>query len=262
MDTHSNSISFNELTDLLSGGQPPLLIDVRREATFLCADRMARVNDWAPALPRAAPIVVMCAHGLEVGADTVQALRLLGFNARYLQGGLQAWQESNGALTVKPTDAPTRWITRARPKIDRIACPWFVRRFVDSHAQFLYVPASEVRSSALAESAIPYDVAPAVAETVFSHIHDACSFDAFVTHYRMTHDPALRDLANIVRGADTGQLGLAPQSAGLLAITLGLSGLYADDHAMLEHGMVIYDALYHWCKEGQAESHTWNPKAA
>lgn len=147
-----------------------------------------------------------------------------------------------------------KWITRERPKIDRIACPWLIRRFIEPDAEFLYVPASQVLEVARAEQAIPYDI-PGVE---LSHVGDKCSFDAFLDKYGLD-DPALHHLAEIVRGADTSRLDLTPQSAGLFALSLGLSANFADDHAMLEHGMVMYDALYSWCRSCQSERHAWPP---
>ena len=147
-----------------------------------------------------------------------------------------------------------KWVTRARPKIDRIACPWLVLRFIDAEAEFLYVPAADVLATAAATGATPYDI-PGVA---MSHVGERCSFDAFLLKYQLT-EPALDRLATIVRGADTARLDLAPQSAGLYAISLGLSRVLTDDHAMLRHGLVMYDALYAWCREGQAETHHWPP---
>ena len=136
-----------------------------------------------------------------------------------------------------------KWVTRARPKIDRIACPWLIQRFIDPEAEFLYVPAAEVLRVAAQTGATPYDV-PGVE---MGHVGERCSFDAFVSKYGLA-DPALARLAAIVRGADTDCLDLTPQSAGLYAISLGLSRCHADDHAMLAHGLVMYDALYAWCK--------------
>lgn len=145
-----------------------------------------------------------------------------------------------------------KWITRERPKIDRIACPWLILRFIDQDAEFLYVPASEVLAVAAKIGATPYDI-PGVE---LSHVGEQCSFDAFLAKYRIT-DPALVQLADIVRGADTSRLDLTPQSAGLYAISLGLSRVFADDHEMLRHGLVMYDALYAWSREGQHETHNW-----
>jgi hypothetical protein len=147
-----------------------------------------------------------------------------------------------------------QWITRARPKIDRIACPWLIARFIDPQAEFLYVAAADVLRIAAETDATPYDI-PGVE---MGHDGELCSFDAFLKKYQLT-DPALAQLARIVRGADTARLDLAPEAAGLLAISLGLSRNYTDDHAMLAQGLVIYDALYAWCQDGQAETHRWAP---
>ena len=148
-----------------------------------------------------------------------------------------------------------KWITRERPKIDRIACPWLVARFIDPEAEFLYVPARDVLRVAAETGAVPYDI-PGVEMT---HVGELCSFDAFIAKYKLT-DPALVQLAVIVRGADTSRLDLAPQSAGLYAISLGLSHTFSDDHEMLRHGMVVYDSLYAWCRSCQGEAHNWPPK--
>jgi hypothetical protein len=148
-----------------------------------------------------------------------------------------------------------KWVTRERPKIDRIACPWLVTRFIDKEPEFLYVPSDRVLTVAKETGAIPYDV-PGVELT---HVGDRCSFDTFLEKYRLD-DPALRQLAEIVRGADTSRLDLTPQSPGLFAISLGLSAVFADDHEMLRHGLVMYDALYAWCKSCQSETHNWPPK--
>ncbi len=148
-----------------------------------------------------------------------------------------------------------KWVTRERPKIDRIACPWLIARFIDKDAEFLYVPSDEVIRVAEESGATPYDI-PGVE---MSHVGELCSFDAFLRKYDL-RDPALQQLALIVRGADTSRLDLTPQSAGLYAISLGLSQSFAKDHEMLRHGMVMYDALYAWCKDCQRESHNWPPK--
>jgi hypothetical protein len=147
-----------------------------------------------------------------------------------------------------------KWVTRERPKIDRIACPWLITRFIDREPEFLYVPAADVLRVAADTGATPYDI-PGVE---FSHVGELCSFDAFLKKYALD-EPALQQLAAIVRGADTSLLDLTPQSAGLYAISLGLSRTFADDHEMLRHGLVIYDALYAWCRECQSESHNWPP---
>jgi hypothetical protein len=148
-----------------------------------------------------------------------------------------------------------KWITRERPKIDRIACPWLVTRFIDNQAEFLYVSAGDVLRVAEKTGAIPYDI-PGVELT---HVGELCSFDAFLSKYKLG-DPALMQLAVIVRGADTSRLDLTPQSAGLYALSLGLSQNFSDDHEMLKHGMVMYDALFAWCKDCQNEAHNWPPQ--
>src|SRR4051812_13142434 len=148
-----------------------------------------------------------------------------------------------------------QWITRERPKIDRVACPWLIARFIDTDAEFLFVPPDRVRATADATGAIPYDV-----EGVeLSHVGPRCSFDAFVEKYDL-EEPALTELARIVRGADTARLDAAPECAGLLAMSLGLSRLFQDDHEQLRHGFVMYEALYAWLREARQETHTWNPQ--
>jgi hypothetical protein len=146
-----------------------------------------------------------------------------------------------------------KWITREHPKIDRIACPWLITRFIDKQPEFLFVPAGDVLLLAGKTGAIPYDIAG----VELTHVGEECSFDTFLKKYGLAN-PALQDLAVIVRGADTDRLDLAPQCAGLLAISLGLSHNFADDHQMLEHGLIMYDALYAWCCHARGERHSWN----
>jgi hypothetical protein len=147
-----------------------------------------------------------------------------------------------------------KWVTRERPKIDRIACPWLIARFIEPDAEFLYVPSEQVLAVARETGAIPYDVP----DVELTHVGDLCSFDALLGKYALK-DPALQALALIVRGADTSRLDLSPQAAGLYAISLGLSDIFKDDHEMLRHGMVLYDALYAWCARLQHETHNWPP---
>jgi rhodanese-related sulfurtransferase len=242
------SISAATLRQSIRGSEPPLVIDVRRnerfrESPYLLKGALrrdpARVEEWKKTLPRAAGVVVYCVHGHEVSQNVAKAL-----GARYLEGGIEHWREDGGDLLHKPKDSSTRWVTRERPKIDRIACPWLIRRFIDPDAEFLYVPTPEVHRTAEEKTAVPYDIP----EVEFSHDGERCSFDAFLAKFHLK-DPALDKLALIVRGADTSRLELAPQAPGLAAISLGLSCNFADDHEMLEHGMVMYDALYAWCRE-------------
>jgi len=252
----STSITAAELKSALAGKQAPLVIDVRRSPAFRAAPDMAagalrrdpaEVASWSRELPRASSVVVYCVHGHEVSQNAAQALRDAGMAARYLEGGLEeGWKAAAGELLSKPKEAASRWVTRERPKIDRIACPWLVSRFIDPEAEFLYVPSKEVLRTAKEQTATPYDVP----DVHFSHDGELCSFDAFLKIYRLTEDPALARLAVIVRGADTARMELAPQAAGLLAVSLGLSRNFKDDHEMLKHGMVVYDALYAWCRDG------------
>jgi hypothetical protein len=151
-----------------------------------------------------------------------------------------------------------KWVTRERPVIDRIACPWLIARFIDKGAEFLFVPPDQVLPVAKETGATPYDV-PGVE---FSHVGDGCSFDAFASKYGLDRDPAITTIAAIVRGADTGRPDLTPQSAGLLAVSMGLRDVTPDDHEVLKHGFVIYDALYAWASRRKAEAHNWPPAMA
>jgi rhodanese-related sulfurtransferase len=258
-------ISVADLKSAHGAPNRPLILDVRKAPAFrdsreTIAGALRRdpeaVAQWVQALPRGAEVVAYCVHGHEVSQAVAKALTAQGIRARYLDGGFAKWKAQKGAMDAKPAGASTRWVTRERPKIDRIACPWLVSRFVDRDAEFFYVPSGEVRDTAKAKDAVPYDVP----EVHFTHEGERCSFDAFLRHYGLGGDPALERLALIVRGADTARLELAAQAPGLAAVSLGLSRLFADDHEMLRHGMVLYDALYAWCRDGQTERHTWNPQ--
>jgi rhodanese-related sulfurtransferase len=262
----ARAISPSQLRVDLAGRTPPIVIDVRRRPAFTAAREMIagalrrdpeHVSAWSKSLPAASSVVLYCVHGHEVSQKAAAVLASTGITAHYLEGGLEeGWKSLDGMLDPKPANASTKWVTRERPKIDRIACPWLISRFIDPEAAFLYVPSTEVLRSAKETDAVPYDIA----DVHFTHDGERCSFDAFLKHYRLT-DPALHELATIVRGADTARLDLAPQAPGLAALSLGLSRNFQDDLEMLGHGMVMYDALYTWCKEGKQEVHTWNPLA-
>jgi len=183
------------------------------------------------------------------------AIRGAGIDARSLEGGITGWAELGLPLRKKIADAPGGWVTRERPKIDRIACPWLIRRFIDAKARFLFVPTEVVFDVAATAGATAFDIPGA---EPFSHDGELCSFDAFLRVYEI-RDAALDTLAIIIRGADTARPDLAPQAAGLLALSLGLSANFADDHTMLEHGLTMYDALYTWCRSCQGETHNWTP---
>jgi len=264
------AISVLELNSSIGTAQAPLILDVRRSPAFDGSERMiagalrrdpSTVSLWPDSLPRGRVLVVYCVHGHEVSQISAMLLRDAGFDARYLEGGVEAWLAIEGPSMAKPSKAlgspweGRAWITRERPKIDRIACPWLIRRFVDPFAIFRYVAPEHVASVAKAERAVPYDI-PGV---TFSHDGDLCSFDAVIKQFDL-RDAALARLADIVRGADTQRPDLTPQSAGLLAISLGLSAAMPDDHAMLDYAMGIYDALYLWCRDVSGERHAWPPK--
>ena len=271
--SHSSSFSCSPgaLAALSGAPDAPLLIDVRKNEAFAASDHTLtgalrrdplQVDTWASTLPPATSVLVYCVHGHEVSQNTMQTLRQRGIQANFLEGGIDAWRAQGLPLSAKPVGGATRWVTRERPKIDRIACPWLLRRFVDAQAQFLYVPTEQVAAMAQRESAMAYDVGPQVASTRFTHEGALCNFDAFIRIHRLGADTALAKLATIVRGADTDRLDLAPQCAGLLAVSLGMSRNMSDDLAMLDTMLPVYDALYAWCRDavaGTDEKHNWKP---
>jgi len=259
----ASATSVSELAKVLGSARAPLLIDVRRDPTFKSAEHLIAgavrrspdtVEQWRGTLPNDRLVMAYCAHGGEVSQGVASSLEALGFSASYLAGGIAAWSAQSLPLRRKlaEDEGPTTWVTRERPKIDRIACPWLIRRFIDPDATFVYVPADRVLAVAKETGATPYDVAG----VEFTHEGDRCSFDTIMRIYEIA-DPALDHLATIVRGADTSRHDLSPQCGGLFAISLGLSANFSDDHEMLGHGMVIYDALYTWCRSLQEERHNW-----
>lgn len=281
----SSSISPEAFNARLGRADTPLVLDVRRQPRFdesprllACALRCAPEDVAALAASRpAGEAVVYCVYGHNVSQEAAALLQAAGWRAHPVAGGIDGGQEgaddeqarahwhAQPPLTfAKRADwgvtgeQASRWITRERPKIDRIACPWLVRRFIDPRAEFFYVPTDQVLGQAQALGAVAYDIPGAPV----SHVGELCSFDALLLGFDL-HDAALDLLATIVRGADTDHLELAPQSAGLLAFSLGLSRLNAaDDHAMLEAAMPVYDALYAWCRDRVAardETHNWKP---
>ncbi len=260
MDTVTPSLSASELLHRLGSAQAPLVVDVRRAEAFAADETLIAgatwrdpfaVADWERYLPRHRPVAVYCVHGHEISRNACGALRAAGVDARYLEGGIEAWRAA-GAPTIRKLadpaipsrpNAPSVWATRERPKIDRIACPWLIRRFIDPLAQFEYFAPSEVFDRARVRGATPYDVPGAR----FTHRGERCSFDAFLEDFGLC-DPSLDRLARIVRGADTDRPELAPESAGLAAISLGLGERCSDDQELLERGLVLYDALFAWCR--------------
>ncbi|MDX8353522.1 sulfurtransferase/chromate resistance protein [Cognatiyoonia sp. IB215182] len=197
-------------------------------------------------------IVCVCQKGLKLSHGVAAYLRADGYDAQVLEGGNHAWRAAGlPRLDVKKVPGST-WVTRHRPKIDRIACPWLIRRFVDPNATFLFVPPATVMDVAARFDATPFDI-----EGVeWSHEGEDCTFDMMIKTFGLSH-PALDALATIVRAADTNQHALAPQAAGLLAISVGLSRMFREDNAQLNAGMIVYDALYRWARDGQNEGHDW-----
>jgi len=256
--TAYHSISVADLFGRLGSPRWPVVLDVRRAPayekdpeTLPAAVRCPpeEVEAFAASLAAGTEAVCVCVHGHEVSQGAASALRARNVAARYLEGGIEAWRAAGAAALRKhaqlgvPGPRPSRWMTRERPKIDRIACPWLVRRFVDPRAEFVYLPVAEVLDAARREHAIAFDI-PGGA---IAHDGELCSFDVLLREFGL-RNPALDVLARIVRGADTNRPELTPQSPGLLAVSQGLSRLCPDDHEMLAHGMVVYDALYAWCR--------------
>ncbi|MGH6924877.1 MAG: chromate resistance protein ChrB domain-containing protein [Propylenella sp.] len=263
------TISAEELAALLGTPFCPPIVDVRREAVFKDAETLIAsaawrdhqgARDWARDYRDKAP-VVYCAHGHNVSELAAALLQQQGVPARILAGGIDAYAAAGGPM-VRRTQwydpaggRPSVWVTRARPKIDRIACPWLIRRFVDPAAEIHFVAAEWVRDIAEEMGGIPFDIP----DVTFSHVGERCSFDTFLDILGLD-DPGLRDLAIIVRGADTDRHELSPQAPGLLAVSLGLSLAYADDQQQLAAGIAIYDGLFAWCRYGRGEKHDWNPE--
>jgi rhodanese-related sulfurtransferase len=246
------SISPHDLYARLGTASAPVLVDVRRADAFAADDRLIvgafhvspdDVERWSKDLPSGVQVVAYCKAGHEVSQGAAKALQAAGIEAAYLEAGIAGWNEKGLPTRRKVAGASDKWVTREHPKIDRIACPWLISRFIEPRAQFLYVPPNDVLAVAKKTGATPYDIKGAE----FGHVGDRCSFDAIVRIYDI-HDPALYHLATIVRGADTSRPDLTPQCEGLLAISYGLSANFPDDHEMLRHGMSVYDALYTWCR--------------
>jgi rhodanese-related sulfurtransferase len=225
-----------------------------------------RTGQWMNEIPHnrlgGSQVVLSCVKGMKVSQAAAAELRLRGINATILEGGSLAWVQA-GYPTIKKAGVlggignrdsrASRWVTRIQPKIDRIACPWLISRFLDPAARFFYVASDQVVNAGLELDAVPYDVDG----VEITHVGPTCSFDTLISHYDI-HHPALDRVALIVRGADTARLDLAPEAAGLLAISLGNSKMAGpDDHVALERGLAVYDALYTWARFAAGETHNW-----
>ena len=262
----NTSISASQLMRLVGVPGAPVIVDVRKDLDYEADTRLlpgARRRDakavasWTHEL-QSKHVVVACQRGGSRSEGAAAWLREAGVNAEVLEGGYEAWRKASGFLvkteTLQERDAQGRtvWVTRARPKVDRIACPWLIRRFVDPDAMFLFVAQSEVREVAERYGGAPFDID----DTFWSHRGELCTFDVMVREFGLD-SPVLNDLALIVRGADTARLDLAQQSSGLLAMSLGLSRMFRDDLEQLEAGMLLYDAFYRWRRDAAEEGHDW-----
>ena len=269
-----NVITPEKLARLIGRPDCPSLIDVCTEEDFACDPRLVPgavrrshrdVAEWAPEFAAGRSAVVICQKGLKLSQGVAAWLRHAGVPADSLEGGALGWAAAGLPMVpvdkLPPRDAKGRtvWVTRSRPKVDRIACPWLIRRFVDPNAVFLFVLPAEVMGVAERFSATPFDIE---GEGVFwSHRGERCTFDVMVEEFGLATAPLSR-LATIVRGADTARMDLAPEAAGLLAASLGLSRMYADDIEQLAAGMTLYDAFYRWCRDATDETHNWPAKPA
>jgi rhodanese-related sulfurtransferase len=260
------TISSEKLARLVGLPRSPALVDVRTDEDFAADPRLlpgsirrpfASVATWAADLTGRSAVVA-CQRGAKLSQGVAAWLRHEGISADVLEGGFEDWAANGLPLVpervLPPRDAAGRtvWVTRLRPKVDRIACPWLIRRFVDPQSVFLFVAPSEVVAVGERFGAAPFDI-----EGVYwSHRGELCTFDVMVEEFGLSSAPLDR-LARIVRGADTARPDLEPEAAGLLAASLGLSRMYADDLDQLEAGMALYDAFYRWCRDAADETHNW-----
>ena len=272
-----NTIPVEKLVRLVGTAKGPAIIDVRTDEDFAVDARLipgavrrpwAAVANWA-ADYQGRDVVVVCREGHKLSQGVAAWLRQAGADAEVLDGGVHAWIQAVHPLVLEaalpPRDAQGRtvWVTRARPKVDRIACPWLIRRFVDPNAVFLFVAPAEVAGVAERFGATPFDVEGE--GIVWSHDGERCTFDVMVDGFGLNGLKPLTHLALIVRGADTARPDLVPEAAGLVALSLGLSRMFTDDLEQLDAGMLVYDALYRWCRDATSETHDWvshQPKGA
>ncbi|MFB9978962.1 chromate resistance protein ChrB domain-containing protein [Mesorhizobium kowhaii] len=262
----TTAITVSQLARLIGLPGAPVIIDVRIDEDFDADPRLLpassrrdfkTVSTWAAEFAGQS-VAVVCQKGLKLSQGVAAWLRHEGISAESLDGGFEAWRDAKGLL-VRTDTLPSRdekgrtvWVTRARPKVDRIACPWLIRRFVDPHAIFLFVEPAEVPAVADRFQAVPFDI-----DNVFwSHRGERCTFDTMIEEFGLESE-ALDRLALIVRAADTASLDLVPQAAGFLAASLGLSRMFRDDLEQLEAGMLLYDAFFRWCRDATEETHNW-----
>jgi len=264
-----NEITCSQLNRLVGTESAPAIIDLRIDEDYQLDPRLLptafrhpfnRILDLLPQLVDT-PVVVYCQQGKKISHGAMALLRSHAVSVETLVGGFVAWHDAKLPL-IEVESCPNNplnsrvqgsvWVTRHRPKVDRIACPWLIKRFVDRQARFLFVPAASVLGVAERYAAIPFDIP----DVFWSHRGDHCTFDTMLEEFSLQTEPLLR-LARIIRGADTDKLDLAPQAAGLLAASLGLSRIYKDDLQQLEAGLHLYDAFYRWCRDATGENHEW-----
>ncbi|WP_315830828.1 chromate resistance protein ChrB domain-containing protein [Bradyrhizobium prioriisuperbiae] len=260
------SISSEKLSRLIGTANTPVLVDVRTSEDFAADPRLipgaARashetVAQWSATMAGRS-VIVICQRGAKLAEGTAAWLRHTGVAAETLEGGFEGWKAAKlplvptAKLPERDSSGRTVWVTRSRPKIDRIACPWLIRRFVDPDAVFLFVAPSEVSAVGERFNAVPFDIE----NTFWSHRGELCTFDILIEELGLATPPLLR-LATMVRAADTGRLNLSPEAPGLLAASLGLSRMYDDDLRQLDAGIALYDAFYRWCRDATGETHNW-----
>lgn len=261
-----NAITVRQLNRLIGTPECPVIVDICVDPDFeadpyLIPGSIRHPHDDTAGLRQRLgdrPAVIVCQRGLKLSQGLAALLRSEGRRAEYLEGGMFGWRDAPEALRIpaarlpEPVDGTTLWVTRHRPKIDRIACPWLIRRFVDPAARVLFVSPSEVHDVAERFGATPFDIE----DVPFTHRVDQCSFDTMLDVFDL-HSDALDRLARVVRAADTNRHDLAPEAAGLLAVSVGLSRQYSNDSEQLEAGLAVYDALYRWARDGADEGHDW-----
>lgn len=261
-----SEITPAQLLRLIGTPDAPAIVDVRIDDDFAADPSLIpgsfrhshqEINGLIPRLA-GRKSVILCQKGLKLSQGVAAWLRSDGHEAECLQGGMYGWRDHAGSVRIPvsaipaPVHGATLWVTRHRPKIDRIACPWLIRRFVDPDARFLFVAPDQVEAVAERFDATPFDI-PGVA---FSHVGPNCTFDTMIERFEL-QSPALDAMARVIRAADTNRHDLAPEAAGLLALSVGLSRQYREDQAQLTAGLALYDALYRWARDGQGEGHDW-----
>ena len=259
-----NEITVSQLNRLIGTPDCPVIVDISidpdfAEDPYLIPGSIRHPHDDIDGLKQklqGRPCVITCQKGIKLSQGMVAWLRGDGIQAEFLKGGMYGWRDDPATQRIpaksipQPVDNATLWVTRHRPKVDRIACPWLIRRFVDRDARFLYVSPSEVMGVAERYGATPFDVDGAP----FAHNGKNCTFDAMLDAFEL-HSPALSRMADVIRAADTNAHDQSPQAAGLLAISVGLSRQFKDDQQQLAAGLAVYDALYRWARDGFDETH-------